>query len=234
MTRSVLVSGGNRGIGLAIARTLAAAGDKVAITYRSGEPPPGFFAVRCDVTSTESVREAVEQVRVQQGPVQVLVSNAGVVSDNLLMRMSEDEFRSVLETNLHGAVRLTQAVMPDMVAERWGRLVYVSSMTGVTGAPGQANYSSSKAALVGLARSVARELGSRKITANVVAPGLIETDMTEGVTAKRRAQILSETILGRAGTPDEVAAAVAFLASDEAGYITAALLPVTGGAGVGI
>jgi 3-oxoacyl-[acyl-carrier protein] reductase len=234
MTRSVLVSGGNRGIGLAIARTLAAAGDKVAITYRSGEPPPGFFAVRCDVTSTDSVREAVEQVRLQQGAVQVLISNAGVVNDNLLMRMSEDQFRSVLETNLHGAVRLTQAVMPDMVAARWGRLVYVSSMTGMTGAPGQANYSSSKAALVGLARSVARELGPRKITANVVAPGLIDTDMTEGVTDKRRAQILSDTILGRTGTADEVAAAVAFLASDQASYITAAVLPVTGGAGAGI
>ena len=234
MSRSVLVTGGNRGIGLAIARSFAAAGDKVAITYRSGEPPAGLFAVNCDVRDGDSVRRAVEQVRVQQGAVEVLVSNAGMADDKLLPHMSEEEFLGVLDTNLLGAVRMTKAVTPDMVAARWGRLIYVSSITALMGTPGQTNYAASKAALVGLARSVARELGRREITANVVLPGLIETDMTRDVSDKRRQYTISQTALNRTGTPDEVAGAVRFLASDEAGYITAAMLPVTGGAGVGI
>ncbi|MFI9450240.1 SDR family oxidoreductase [Amycolatopsis sp. NPDC052450] len=233
MTRSVLITGGNRGIGLAIAEAFAAAGDKVAITYRTGTPPPGFFPVRCDVTDTDSVNDAVEQVTAQQGPVEVMVSNAGTINDGLLLRMSDADFLQVLDTNLLGAMRLTRAVVPGMVAARWGRLIYVSSVTALLGAPGQANYAASKAGLIGLARSVARELGSRRITANVVLPGLVDTDMTKGITDQRRAQILIQTALNRAGTPEEVAAAVTFLAGENAGYITAALLPVTGGAGTG-
>jgi 3-oxoacyl-[acyl-carrier protein] reductase len=234
VSRSVLVTGGNRGIGLAIAKSFAAAGDKVAITCRGGEPPAGLFAVDCDVTDGESVRRAVEQVRVQQGAVEVLVSNAGVADDKLLSYMSEEEFLRVLDTNLLGAVRMTKAVTPDMVAASWGRLIYVSSITALMGTPGQTNYAASKAALIGLARSVARELGRRKITANVVLPGLIETDMTRDISDKRRQFTISQTVLNRTGTPDEVAGAVRFLASDDAGYVTAAMLPVTGGAGAGI
>jgi len=233
MSRSVLVTGGNRGIGLAVAQRLADAGDKVAITYRTGEPPAGFFAVRCDVTDTDSVREAVDAVRSQQGAVQVLVSNAGIARDQLLLRMDEKDFDAVMDTNLMGGVRVTQAVLPDMVTARWGRLIYVSSIVGLAGAPGQTNYAAAKAGLIGFARSVAREVGRRNITANVVSPGLIETDMAEGVTGKRREWLLGQTACGRTGTVTEVAAAVEFLASADAGYITAASLPVGGGMGVG-
>ncbi|RDI45253.1 SDR family oxidoreductase [Nocardia mexicana] len=231
MTRSVLVTGGNRGIGLAIARALAADGDKVAITYRSGEPPPDLFAVRCDVSSTESVADAVDEVRAQQGAIQVMISNAGTVNDKLLLRMSEDEFLGVVDVNLLGAVRMTKAVLPDMLGAGWGRLVYVSSTVGQTGAPGQTNYAASKAGLIGFARSVAHEYGSRKITANIVAPGLIETDMTADLAGQRRAHIIGKASLNRAGTPDEVAAAARFLASDDASFVTAAVLPVDGGGG---
>jgi 3-oxoacyl-[acyl-carrier protein] reductase len=234
VTRSVLVTGGNRGIGLAIARRFAEAGDKVAVTYRTGEPPAGLFGVRCDVTDTESVRSAVDEVRSQQGPVQVLVSNAGITKDQLMIRMGEDDFQAVMDTNLMGGVRFTQAVLPEMVSARWGRLVYVSSVTGLTGAPGQANYAASKAALLGFARSVAREVGKRNITANVVSPGLIDTDMSADLTGKRRDWLLGQTACGRSGTTTEVAAAVEFLAGADAGYVTAAWLPVTGGAGVGL
>jgi 3-oxoacyl-[acyl-carrier protein] reductase len=233
MSRSVLVTGGNRGIGLAVARALADAGDKVAVTYRSGEPPAGLFGVRCDVTDTEAVARAVEEVTIQQGPVEVLVSNAGITRDGLLLSMSEETFGSVVDTNLMGAVRVTQQVVPGMLKARWGRLIYISSTTGTAGAPGQANYAASKAALIGLARSLAKELGPRNITANTVSPGIIATDMAEGVTGARMKQLLSETALNRTGTPQEVAEVVRFLAGDGSSYVTGANIPVTGGGGVG-
>ncbi|MGA5419427.1 SDR family oxidoreductase [Streptomyces lavendulocolor] len=233
MSRSVLVTGGNRGIGLAVARALADAGDKVAVTYRSGEPPAGLFGVRCDVTDTEAVARAVEEVTIQQGPVEVLVSNAGITRDGLLLSMSEETFGSVVDTNLMGAVRVTQQVVPGMLKARWGRLIYLSSTTGTAGAPGQANYAASKAALIGLARSLAKELGPRNITANTVSPGIIATDMAEGVTGARMKQLLSETALNRTGTPQEVAEVVRFLAGDGSSYVTGANIPVTGGGGVG-
>lgn len=234
MTRCVLVTGGNRGIGLATARRFADAGDKVAVTYRTGEPPAGLFGVRCDVTDAASVREAVDAVKRQHGPVEVLVSNAGITRDQLFARMPEPDFDAVLDTNLMGGVRMTQAVLPDMVLGRWGRLVYVSSVTALAGAPGQANYAASKAGLIGFARSVAREVGRRNITANVVTPGLIETDMAAAVTGKRREWLLGQTALNRAGTPEEVAAVVHFLAGEDAGYVTATTVPVAGGAGTGL
>jgi len=234
MSRSVLVTGGNRGIGRAIAQRFAASGDKVAITYRSGEPPAGLFGVKCDVTDTESVRRAVETVKIQQGAVQVLVSNAGTTRDQLFLKMAEADFDAVMDANLKGAVRMTQAVLPDMTLGRWGRLVYVSSVTALMGAPGQTNYAASKAALIGFSRSVAFEMGRRNITANVVAPGLIDTDMAAAVTDKRRDALIGRTAALRSGTADEVAAAVQFLASQDASYITAATLPVTGGGGTGL
>jgi 3-oxoacyl-[acyl-carrier protein] reductase len=233
MSRSVLVTGGNRGIGLAIARALAEQGDKVAVTHRSGEPPEGLFGVRCDVTDPESVRRAVAEVRVQHGPVQVLVSNAGITHDKLLVGMSEEGFRSVMETNFMGAVGVVREVVPDMIRARWGRVVLVSSASGLTGAPGQTNYAASKAAMVGFARSLAHEVGRRKITVNVVTPGLIETDMTREVTAARRDLLLAQTALNRPGTPEEVAGVVQFLASEKSSYVTGAIIPVAGGLGMG-
>lgn len=233
MSRSVLVTGGNRGIGLATARALAAEGHKVAITYRNGEPPPGFFAVRCDVTDGEQIRAAVEEVAIQQGPVEILVSNAGITRDQLLIGMPEDDFRSVMETNFEAAVAITRAVVPAMIKARWGRLIYMSSINSMSGAPGQTNYASAKAALIGFARSLAIELGRRNVTVNVVAPGMIETDMVEHVTDARRQAALARTALARTGTPEEVAAAVRFLAGEDASYVTAGVIPVTGGLGAG-
>ncbi|MFJ9555751.1 3-oxoacyl-ACP reductase FabG [Nocardiopsis sp. NPDC101807] len=233
MSRRVLVTGGNRGIGLAVARAFAAQGDQVVVTHRDGPPPDGLDGVRCDVRDPGSVEEAVERVRRDHGPVEVLVSNAGITRDGLLLGMSDAEFTEVLDTNLVGALRVTRAVLTDMVRARWGRLVYVSSLTGLVGAPGQANYAASKAGLIGLAHSVAREVGKRGITANVVSPGLVDTDMTSDLAGPRREALIGRTAVGRAGTPEEVAAAVRFLASDEAGYVTAANIPVNGGAEVG-
>ncbi|TLS47357.1 SDR family oxidoreductase [Streptomyces montanus] len=233
MTRSVLVTGGNRGIGLATARALADEGNKVAITYRNGEPPPGFFAVRCDVTSADDIRAAVEEVTIQQGPVEVLVSNAGITRDQLLIGMPEDDFRAVMETNFQAAVTVTREVIPAMIKARWGRLIYMSSMSGMAGAPGQTNYASSKAALIGFARSLAIEVGRRNITVNVVSPGLIETDMVQDITDARREQALARTALARPGTAEEVAAAVRFLAGEDSSYVTAGVIPVTGGLGAG-
>ncbi|MBV2154807.1 3-oxoacyl-ACP reductase FabG [Kitasatospora sp. SUK 42] len=233
MTRSVLITGGNRGIGLATARAFAAQGDKVTVTYRSGEPPEGLHGVRCDVTDPESVRSAVEEARIQHGPIQVLVSNAGITRDELLVGMADEDFRAVIETNFLGAVSVAKQVVPDMIKARWGRLIFMSSMSGMAGAPGQTNYAASKAALIGFTRSLAREVGRRKITANVVSPGLIETDMVKDVTDARREHVLAQTSLGRPGTAEEVAGAVRFLASDDASYVTAAIIPVTGGLGVG-
>ncbi|WP_407838210.1 3-oxoacyl-ACP reductase FabG [Streptomyces sp. DSM 116496] len=233
MSRSVLVTGGNRGIGLATARAFAEQGDKVTVTYRTGEPPEGLFGVRCDVTDPESVRRAVEEARIQHGPIQVLVSNAGITRDELFVGMDAEDFRAVIETNLLAAVAVTKEVLPDMLKARWGRIVLVASVSAMSGAPGQTNYAASKAGLIGFGRSLSREVGRRKVTVNVVTPGLIETDMVKDVTGPRREHLLGQTSLFRAGEPEEVAGVVKFLASDDASYVTSAVVPVTGGLGVG-
>jgi 3-oxoacyl-[acyl-carrier protein] reductase len=233
VSRSVLVTGGNRGIGLAIARGFAYAGDKVAITYRSGEPPEGLFGARCDVTDQPTVDAAFDAVEAQHGPVEVLVANAGITRDTLLLRMGEDDFTSVVDTNLTGAYRAAKRAARSMLRARRGRLIFISSVVGLLGSAGQANYAASKAGLVGLARSLARELGSRSITANVVAPGFVATDMTEALPEERRAEILAQVPLGRYATAAEVAAVVRFLASDDAAYVTGAVIPVDGGLGMG-
>jgi len=233
MGRSVLVTGGNRGIGLAIARALAADGDAVAVTYRSGEPPEGLFGVVCEMTDTASVDAAFAAVEAHQGPVEVLVANAGITRDGLLMRMSDDDFSAVLDTNLTGAFRCARRAAKGMIRLRRGRIVLISSVVGLYGGPGQANYGASKAGLVGLARSITRELGGRNITANVVAPGFIETDMTAQLPAATRETYVQAIPAGRFAAPEEVAAAVRFLASDTAGYISGAVLPVDGGLGMG-
>jgi 3-oxoacyl-[acyl-carrier protein] reductase len=231
--RSVLVTGGNRGIGLAIARALAADGDSVAVTHRSGEAPEGLFGVRCDVTDTASVDAAFTEVEQHQGPVEVLVANAGVTRDQLLLRMSDDDFGAVLDTNLTGAFRCVRRASKGMIRLRRGRVVLISSVVGLYGSPGQVNYAASKAGLVGIARSVTRELGGRGITANVVAPGFIETDMTAGLPEDTKAAYVKAIPAGRFAQADEVASAVRFLASDAAAYISGAVLPVDGGLGMG-
>ncbi|MCX4624579.1 MULTISPECIES: beta-ketoacyl-ACP reductase [Streptomyces] len=233
MSRSVLITGGNRGIGLAIARHLAEAGDRVAITYRSGEPPEGLLAVRCDITDTAQVDAAFKEVEEQHGPVEVLVANAGITKDQLLMRMSEDDFTSVLDTNLTGAFRVTKRASRGMLRAKKGRVVYISSAVALRGESGQANYAASKAGLVGFARSMARELGSRGITFNVVAPGLTETSMSEALSDEQLENLKAQIPLGRLARPEEIAATVAFLASEQAAYITGAVVPVDGGAGMG-
>jgi 3-oxoacyl-[acyl-carrier protein] reductase len=231
--RSVLVTGGNRGIGLAIARRLAAAGDSVTVTSRSGEPVDGLEVVRCDVTDMVSVDEAFAVVEKQQGPVEVLVANAGITRDQLLALMSEDAFTQVLDTNLTGAYRTAKRAVKGMMRMRRGRLIFISSVVGLYGSAGQANYASSKAGLVGLARSLARELGSRNITANVVAPGFVHSDMTAGLPEERTKAILGAVPLARFADADEVAGVVEFLAGDAAAYITGAVIPVDGGLGMG-
>jgi 3-oxoacyl-[acyl-carrier protein] reductase len=233
MGRSVLVTGGNRGIGLAIARRLAAGGDSVTITSRSGDPVDGLAVARCDVTDTASVDAAFGQVEKEQGPVEVLVANAGINHDQLLALMSEDDFSSVLDTNLTGAFRVTKRAVRGMIRARRGRLIYISSVVGLLGSGGQANYAASKAGLVGLARSTARELASRAITANVVAPGFVDSDMTAALPEQRKAAILAQIPLARYAAADEVAGVVQFLAGDDAGYITGAVIPVDGGLGMG-
>jgi 3-oxoacyl-[acyl-carrier protein] reductase len=233
LSRSVLVTGGNRGIGLAIATAFAEAGDRVAVTYRSGEPPEGLLGVRCDITDAEQVEQAYKEIEAAHGPVEVLVANAGITRDTLLLRMSEDDFSSVLETNLTGTFRVVKRGVKGMLRARKGRVVLISSVVGLLGSAGQANYAASKAGLVGFARSLARELGSRSITVNVVAPGFVDTDMTKVLGEERRAEIVSQVPLGRYAQPDEVAAAVRFLASDDAAYITGAVIPVDGGLGMG-
>ncbi|WP_236239322.1 3-oxoacyl-[acyl-carrier-protein] reductase [Streptomyces sp. CC228A] len=238
MSRSVLVTGGNRGIGLAIARAFAAAGDKVAYTYRSGEPPAeltelGCLAVRCDITDSEQVEAAYKEIEEKHGPVEVLVANAGVTKDQLLMRMTEDDFTAVLDTNLTGTFRVVKRANRGMLRAKKGRVVLISSVVGLLGSAGQANYAASKAGLVGFARSLARELGSRNITFNVVAPGFVDTDMTKVLTDEQRSGIVSQVPLGRYAQPEEIAAAVRFLASDDASYITGAVIPVDGGLGMG-
>lgn len=233
MGRSVLVTGGNRGIGLAIARSFAEIGDMVTITHRSGEPPDGLTGVRCDVTDADSVDAAFDQVEEGHGPVEVLVANAGVTRDTLLLRMSEDDFRSVVDTNLTGAFRVVRRAARGMLRARKGRIVLIGSVVGLLGSPGQTNYAATKAGLIGMARSIARELGSRGITVNVVAPGFVESDMTAGLSDERRAEILAGIPLARYATADEVARVVRWVASDEAAYITGAVIPVDGGLGMG-
>ena len=233
MGRSVLVTGGNRGIGLAIARAFAEIGDAVTITHRAGEPPDGLAGVRCDVTDPASVDAAFAQVAADQGPVEVLVANAGVTRDTLLLRMSDDDFTSVVDTNLAGAFRVAKQAARGMLRARRGRIVLISSVVGLLGSPGQVNYAASKAGLVGMARSIARELGSRGITANVVAPGFVESDMTAELTTERRDEILRGIPLGRYASAEEVARVVRWVASDEAAYITGAVIPVDGGLGMG-
>jgi 3-oxoacyl-[acyl-carrier protein] reductase len=233
VSRSVLVTGGNRGIGLAIARAFAQAGDRVAVTYRSGEPPAGLLGVKCDVTDPAAVDAAFAEAEAAHGPVDVVVANAGITRDTLILRMSDEDFAAVVETNLAGSFRVAKRAARSMLRKRYGRIVFISSVVGLVGSPGQANYAASKAGLVGLARSLARELGSRGITANVVAPGFVDSDMTAALSEERRAEILRSVPLGRYASAAEVAGVVRFLASDEAAYITGAVVPVDGGLGMG-
>ena len=232
MGRVVLVTGGNRGIGLAIAESFRQAGDTVAVTYRD-KPVEGFLSVQCDVTSGEDVDRAFAEVEEQAGPVEVLVSNAGMNADQLLLSMKEDAWRSVIDANLTGAYRVARRATSKMIRARKGRIIFISSVVAMTGSPGQTNYAASKAGLIGLARSLAREIGGRGVTVNIVAPGFVTTDMTAQLSDARQAEILEQVPLKRMASPAEIAAAVTFLASEEAGYITGAVLPVDGGLGMG-
>ena len=231
--RVVLVTGGNRGIGRAIAERFVAEGHRVAVTVRSGEGPEGTLTVRADVTDAASLDAAFTEVETQLGPVEVVVANAGITKDTLLMRMSEDDFDSVVSTNLGGAFRVVKRASKGMLRARWGRVILISSVVGLYGSAGQANYAASKSGLVGFARSLTRELGGRGITANVVAPGVIETDMTAALTDETQAEYMRSIPAGRFATPDEVAGVVTWLASDAAAYISGAVIPVDGGLGMG-
>ncbi|WP_310963555.1 beta-ketoacyl-ACP reductase [Nocardioides terrisoli] len=231
--RSVLVTGGNRGIGRATAEAFLAQGDRVAVTSRSGDAPEGAYAVACELTDPASVTAAFDSVEEHQGPVEVLVANAGITRDTLLLRMSEDDWSVVLETNLTGTYRLVKRAAKGMLRMRRGRIVLVSSVVGLLGSPGQVNYAASKAGLVGMARSIARELGSRGITANVVAPGYVETAMTDALPEEQKTAYRAQIPLQRFATTDEIAGAITWLASEQAGYVTGAVIPVDGGLGMG-
>ncbi len=233
MARTVLVTGGNRGIGLAIAQAFVARGDRVAVTHRGSGAPAGMFGVTCDITDTATVNAAFDTVEKDLGPVEVLVANAGIIDDTLLLRMGEDQFTRVLDTNLTGAYRCAKRAASKMLRARWGRLIFISSVVGLSGSAGQVNYAASKAGLVGMARSIARELGSRNITANVVAPGFIQTDMTDALSDERKEEIRRSIPLGRLATTEEVAGVVTWLAGETAGYVTGAVIPVDGGMGMG-
>jgi len=233
VSRSVLVTGGNRGIGRAIAEAFLAQGDAVAVTTRSGDAPEGAFGVACELTEPGSVDAAFAAVEEHQGPVEVLVANAGITRDTLLLRMGEQDWDDVIQTNLTGSFRLAKRATKGMLRQRKGRIIFVSSVVALLGSPGQVNYAASKAGLIGLARSVARELGSRNITANVVAPGFIETDMTAALSEDQIKCYNDQIPLKRLGSVDDIAATIEFLASDAAGYITGALIPVDGGLGMG-
>lgn len=232
-TSIALVTGGNRGIGLAIARRLRAQGHAVVVGSRSGDAPDGLDAVSLDVTSTASVDEAIARIETERGSVGILVANAGITRDTLLMRMADDDIEDVLQTNLVGAIRCARRVARGMVKARWGRIVLISSVVWAVGSAGQVNYAAAKAGLVGAGRSLARELGSRGITTNIVAPGFIDTDMTSVLTQDQREAILGQIPVGRYGSTDEIASAVAFLVGDEAAYINGAVIPVDGGLGMG-
>ncbi len=227
------MTGGNRGIGRAIAEAFLAQGDKVAVTTRSGGAPEGALDVRCDVTDPDAVEAAFAEIEAAHGPVEVLVANAGITADTLLLRMSEDDWSSVLDTNLTGSFRLAKRASKGMLRLRRGRIVFISSVVGLLGSAGQVNYAASKAGLVGMARSIARELGSRSITANVVAPGFIETDMTAVLSDEQKDTIKSQVPLQRYGTTDEIASTVLWLTGPGATYVTGAVIPVDGGLGMG-
>ena len=231
--RSVLVTGGNRGIGRAIAEAFIAQGDKVAVTTRNGGAPEGALDVRCDITDPDAVEAAFKQVEEAHGPVEVLVANAGITADTLLLRMSDDDWSSVIDTNLTGSFRLAKRASKGMLRLRRGRIVFISSVVGLTGSAGQVNYAASKSGLVGMARSIARELGSRSITANVVAPGFIETDMTGVLTDEQKAAIKAQVPLGRYGAVEDIAETVLWLTGPGAAYVTGAVIPVDGGLGMG-
>jgi 3-oxoacyl-[acyl-carrier protein] reductase len=233
LARTVLVTGGNRGIGLAIARAFAKQGDRVAITHRGSGAPDGLFGVQCDITDSAAVDAAFSTVEAELGPVEVLVANAGITDDTLLLRMTDEQFERVVDTNLSGAFRCAKRASTKMLRARWGRMIFISSVVGLYGGAGQVNYAASKAGLVGMARSITRELGSRNITANVVAPGFIDTEMTAVLPDDRKAEIIKAIPAGRFATPDEVAGVVTWLAGDAAGYISGAVVPVDGGLGMG-
>jgi 3-oxoacyl-[acyl-carrier protein] reductase len=233
MSRVVLITGGSKGIGLACAERFAALGDKVAITYNSSPPPPEFFGVKCDVTNSAEVDAAFTAIEEHFGPVEILVSNAGITKDMLLLRMSEADFSSVIDANLTGAFRVVKRAAQGMLKAKRGRVILMSSVVGLLGSGGQANYAASKAGLVGFARSLARELGSRSITINVVAPGPVATDMTASLGEQRLSELTDAVPLRRMATPDEIAGVVTFLAGPDAAYITGAVIPVDGGLGMG-
>ncbi|OZD10214.1 beta-ketoacyl-ACP reductase [Rhodococcus sp. 06-235-1A] len=233
IARSVLVTGGNRGIGLAIAQRLQADGHKVAVTHRGSGAPDGLFGVVCDVTDSDSVDAAFKEVEEKQGPVEVLVSNAGTTDDTLIMRMTDEQFSNVLDANLTGAFRVAKRASRSMLRARYGRFIFLGSVVGMTGTAGQANYASSKAGVIGLARSLTRELGSRSITANVVAPGFIDTEMTQVLDEKIQEMAVKAIPLARKGKAEEVAGVVSWLASPDAAYVSGAVIPVDGGLGMG-
>jgi NAD(P)-dependent dehydrogenase (short-subunit alcohol dehydrogenase family) len=234
VARTVLVTGGNRGIGLAIAQAFVKQGDRVAVTHRgSGVTAEGLFPVACDITDPAAVDAAFTTIEAELGPVEVLVANAGITADTLLLRMSEEQFTRVLDTNLTGSWRCAKRAAAKMLRARWGRIIFISSVVGLTGGPGQVNYAASKAGLVGMARSITRELGTRNITANVVAPGYVETDMTANLSDELKQQYLKQIPAGRFAQPEEVAGAVTWLAGDAAGYVSGAVIPVDGGIGMG-
>jgi len=231
--RSVLVTGGNRGIGRAIAEAFLAQGDQVAVTSRSGGAPEGCLDLVCDITDQAAVDAAFTRIEEEHGPVEVLVANAGVTADTLVLRMSDEQWGSVIETNLTGSFRLARRAAKGMLRLRRGRIVFISSVVGLLGSAGQVNYAASKAGLVGMARSLARELGSRSITANVVAPGFVDTDMTAVLTDAQKDTIKQQVPLGRYGSPEDIAAAVLWLTGEGGGYVTGAVIPVDGGLGMG-
>ena len=231
--RTVLITGGNRGIGHAIATRFVADGHRVAVTARSGEGPAGALTVRADVTDGDSLDAAISEVEAALGPIEVVVANAGITKDTLLMRMKDKEFEEVIQTNLVGVFKVVKRCVTSMIKAKHGRIILISSVVGLYGSPGQVNYASSKSALIGFARSVTRELGSRGITANVVAPGFIKTDMTTALPEAQQEAYLASIPAGRFAEPEEVAAAVSWLASDEAAYVSGAVLPVDGGLGMG-
>ena len=233
MSRVVLVTGGSRGIGLACARRFAALGDNVVVTYNSSPPPDGLHGVRCDVTDAAQVDAAFKEIEDRFGPVEILVSNAGITKDTLLLRMSEDDFSRVVDANLTGTFRVVKRASQGMLRARKGRIILMSSVVGLLGSAGQANYAASKAGLVGFARSLARELGSRSITVNVVAPGPVETDMTAALGEDRLKELTAQVPLARMAAADEIAGVVEFLAGPDAAYVTGAVIPVDGGLGMG-